>query len=451
MVQTAFQNFLRQYPSLAYNSTWLIAVSGGVDSVVLCHLAKANQIPFAIAHCNFQLRGDESNRDKAFVRDLAQGFNVPLFVKDFDTKQYMADEGKSVQVAAREIRYDWFAGLLQQMAQDSPLKTQVIATAHHANDNIETVLMNLFRGSGIKGLRGIVPVQGKIIRPMLGVGKEAIVNYAESNGLCWVEDSSNSSDKYTRNLVRNKVIPLMEQAIPRDEICFEKSLGLLSEAEMLYDEAIALHKKKLVETRGVEHHIPVLKLAASKPLRTITYEIIKDFGFNSAQTDEVLALLNSKSGRYVGSATHRIIRNRAWFIIAPQKTEGAGLILIEEQDKKVTFSGGVLAVKQEVVQSQMAIPKAASLALLDATEIHFPLILRPWKPGDYFYPLGMMKKKKLARFFIDQKLSKTEKESIWVIESDKKILWVIGHRIDERYKVTDRTKTVLWLDFAPVV
>ncbi len=448
----AFLHFLKQHNFTATNSKWLVAVSGGVDSVVLCHLCSVNNIPFAMAHCNFQLRGAESASDKEFVTAFAAQLNTELFVKDFDTKKYMAETGKSVQVAARELRYTWFSELLENfktVTHHSPLTTHYLATAHHANDNIETVLMNLFRGTGIKGLRGIQPVQSAIIRPLLNVTKEAILDYAKTNNLSWVEDSSNSSDKYTRNFIRNKIIPLMEAAIPRDEMGFEKTMEMLSEAEILYNDAIALHKKKLLELKGNEVHIPVLKLAASKPLKTIMYEIIKDFGFTSLQTEDVLALLQAESGKYVASATHRIIRNRAWLIIAPQKTAASDLILIENHDAQISFAGGEMNIQYSTNNNQFSISKTADIALLNAADIQFPLILRLWKQGDYFYPLGMMKKKKLSRFFIDQKISKTDKEKIWVVESNKKILWVVGHRIDERFKITEGTKDILRLYFTP--
>ena len=446
-----FLHFLKKHNFTATNTKWLVAVSGGVDSVVLCHLCSENKIPFAMAHFNFQLREAESESDKAFVTAFAAQLNTELFVKDYDTKKYMAETGKSVQVAARELRYNWFSELLDNFKNTtphSPRRTLYMATAHHANDNIETVLMNLFRGTGIKGLRGIQPVQSSIIRPLLNVTKEAILDYAKTHNLNWVEDSSNSSDKYTRNFIRNKIIPLMEQAIPRDEMGFEKTMEMLSEAEMLYNEAIALHKKILLEIKGNEIHIPVLKLSVSKPLKTIVYEIIRDFGFTSLQTEDVLALLQAESGRYVASATHRIVRNRAWLIIAPQKTEEANFVLLEKTDHKIEFAKGnlQLATISKNTPINMVHP-SPNIALLNAAEIQFPLILRPWKQGDYFYPLGMMKKKKLSRFFIDQKISKTGKEKIWVVESNKKILWVVGHRIDERFKITDKTKDILRLHF----
>ena len=450
-IKDLFNQFLQVHHLKNSPKKWLVAVSGGMDSVVLCHLCMQFKIPFAMAHCNFKLRGAESDSDQAFVTALAQQLDTELFVKQFDTLQYMADTGSSVQVAARELRYAWFNDILLHAANTASttvqpyLPLQLLATAHHANDNVETVLMNLFRGTGIKGIRGILPMHNHIIRPLLQVSRAAIVDYAESNGLTWVEDSSNSSDKYRRNFIRNNVVPMLEKTMPDAVPGFISSLAMITEAEQLYNEAIDLHKKKLIQKVGNEMHVPVLKLAASKPLKTIAFEIIKEFGFTTSQTDEVLLLLDSESGRYVASPTHRIIRNRDWLIIAPQKTDAAGFILIEKADANVLYKEGHIEIEHATVNGSFSIPQSLDEALLNAAEITFPLILRPWKQGDYFYPLGMMKKKKLARFFIDQKLSTTDKEKIWVIESNKKILWVVGHRIDERFKVTAATKQVLRL------
>ena len=437
-IQQKFQRFLAQHPSLhGLESKWLVAVSGGVDSVALCHLCSHYQVPYAMAHCNFGLRA-KSDDDQAFVQQLAKQLEVEIFMIKFDTVAYMKETGTSVQVAARELRYQWFHQLLVEHGLDS------IVTAHHANDNVETVLMNLFRGTGIKGLRGIQPVQGRIIRPLLAVTKENILAYAKENQLSWVEDASNATDKYTRNFIRNQILPMMEKAIPREEQGFEKTFEMMAEVEVLYNQALDVHKKKLIEIKGNEVHIPVLKLAKSQPLNTITYEIIKDFGFTAAQTQDVLHLLQSESGKFVASSTHRIIRNRAWLIIAPLQTAQATHILIENAAQNIVFQEGILEL--ELVSNSIHLDRGEkTIGLLDAAAVRFPLLLRPTKTGDYFYPLGMKKTKKLARFFIDQKLSKTDKEKIWVVESNKCIIWVVGLRIDERFKIQDKTEQVIRL------
>lgn len=435
-----FKQFLQQHPQTKQQK-WLVAVSGGMDSVLLSWLCFKNQIPFGIAHCNFNLRAEESLRDRTFVEKLAGELQVPFYVKDFDTNSYIAETGKSVQVAARELRYQWF----QELAKTEGYR--FIATAHHSDDNAETVLMHLFRGSGIKGLRGMLPVQGNIIRPLLHASKEMIKVYAEEYRYKWVDDSSNESDKYTRNHIRHHALAAIKTALPNSDAGFEKTISLLTDTEILYNEAITLHKKKLAEIVGNEIHIPVLKLQKLPAAKTILYEISSSYGFTAAQLDDTFHLLQSESGKYVASPTHRIIRNRAWLIITPQKTVEAANILIEGSNQQLSFQQGTLQLQTISVQ-YLQLTDDANTALLDAVDIVFPLLLRPWKPGDYFYPLGMRKKKKLSRFFTDRKLSKPEKEKIWVIESGKKILWVIGQRIDDRFKIEKNTGVVLKITIA---
>jgi tRNA(Ile)-lysidine synthase len=274
--------------------------------------------------------------------------------------------------------------------------------------------------------------------------------YAKENNLQWVEDSSNASEKYTRNFFRLQIIPAIKEVFPSAEDNLLNNIERLKETAILYDQSIALYKKKLIEQKGNEFHIPVLKLQKTNPLNTILWEIIKDFDFTAPQLQEVKKLLDAENGSYVNSTSHRIIKNRNWLIIAALQTESAQHILIEGADKKITFENGLLIIKKIETKNQK--PEAGrNTALLNIAEIKFPLLLRKWKQGDYFYPLGMMKKKKLSRFFIDQKLSKAEKEKAWVIEMDKKIIWVVGKRIDERFKVTDQTKSGLKISYLPNV
>jgi len=319
-----------------------------------------------------------------------------------------------------------------------------LATAHHANDNIETLLINFFRGTGISGLHGIPLKQGKIIRPLLFAKREEILTYAKENNLQWVEDSSNASDKYTRNFFRLQIIPSIKEVYPNVEDNLLHNIERLKETEILYQQAIQQCIKKLSEHKGNEMHIPILKLQKTEPLNTIIWEIIKQYNFHTAQIDEVKKLFDAENGSYIASSSHRIIKNRSWLIIAPIETEQAQNILIEKPDKKIKFESGILEL-EKLQTTNFKLQTDNSIATLDAKEIKFPLLLRKWKQGDYFYPLGMKKKKKLSKFFIDQKLSKTEKEKVWVVEMNKKILWVIGYRIDERFKITSSTKQVLRL------
>lgn len=458
-----FQRFLQYIRQAIHlhpkNDRLVLAVSGGVDSIVLTDLFYKAGFNFVIAHCNFQLRGEESGRDEQFVRSLQEKYEAKVLVKSFDTKEYAEQNKISIQEAARELRYEWFNELVngqwamvneqeargneseEKNIHHSPFTIQ-LATAHHANDNIETLLINFFRGTGIGGLHGIPARQGKIIRPLLFAKREEIIAYANKNNLHWVDDSSNASDKYTRNFFRLQIIPSVKEVFANVEDNLLNNIERFKETEFLYNQAIQQHLKKLCEQKGNEVHIPVLKLQKSEPLNTIVWEIIRAYHFHAAQVEEVKKLFGAENGSYISSSSHRIIKNRNWLIIAPLQTEATQNILIEEGKKKIIFENGVLLI-ETFSTSNIQLPTSNIIATLDAGEIKFPLLLRKWKQGDYFYPLGMKKKKKLAKFFIDQKLSKTEKEKVWVLEMNKKILWIIGYRIDERFKIKASTKEVL--------
>jgi len=460
-----FTDFVKKENLFHPKDELLLAVSGGVDSVVLCELCYQSGYNFAIAHCNFQLREEESERDEQFVKNLAEKYRVKIFIKKFDTEKVALKNRIGIQEAARKLRYDWFNEVVavgsepsaisdQQLAignrqsaigsnntHHSPLITHIL-TAHHANDNVETLLMNFFKGTGITGLRGILPKHGNIIRPLLFATKEDIRSFAAENNLSFVEDSSNILDKYTRNFFRHHVIPSIEKVFPKVEENLIDNIKRFNEIEILYQQSINYHKKKLLEQKGEETHIPVLKLLKTNPLSTVVYEIIKHFNFTPHQTGEVTKLLQSETGKYIQSSSHKIIKNRNWLIISPLNTTVAQNILIEENDTTIQFSNGELKIeKLSAINHKLSTNSA--IATLDADEIKFPLLLRKWKLGDYFYPLGMKKKKKLSRFFIDQKLSLTEKESSWVIEMNKKIIWIVGRRIDDRFKITDKTKNIM--------
>ncbi len=431
-----FKEYIREQNLFTLKDKLLLAVSGGVDSVVLCELCKQSGYEFSIAHCNFQLRGDDSERDEQFVRELGEKYGVAFYAVKFDTKRIAKERKVSTQEAARELRYQWFEEIRVAGGYS------YILTAHHADDNIETVLMNFFRGTGIKGLRGIEPKHDFVVRPLLFARRSELEEFLKANQLQFVTDISNLADDYTRNYFRNQLIPLIAKTFPEVNENLLGNISRFREAGQLYRQAVELHKKKLLEPKGNEIHIPVLKLKKTIPLHAVLYEIINEYDFSSSQVDEVMALLDSETGKYIQSSSHRIIKNRNWLIIAPNETQQSETIVIEEGDKNVQCS--MFNVQFSILPTSNLKPETSNqIALLDANEIKFPLLLRKWKQGDYFYPLGMKKKKKLARFFIDQKLSKTDKEKVWVMEMDKKIIWVVSYRIDERFKVTDKTKSVL--------
>ena len=452
---TQFKQYIQNENLFQLNERLLLAVSGGVDSVVLCELCKRAGFYFEIAHCNFQLRGDDSTRDEKFAAALAKNYGVAFHLQTFDTVAYAKASKKSVEEAARNLRYEWFYSLLKTnnkssfgieppVADAKETTCNYILTAHHADDNIETVLINFFRGTGIAGLRGILPKQNKLIRPLLFARRSQLEDFVQANSLPFVTDHTNLQNDYTRNYFRNKIIPLVSEKFPGTATNIINNIQRFKETEMLYQQAVELHIKKLAEQKGNEIHIPVLKLLKTKPLATVLYEIIKGFGFTAHQTEEAVSLLKSETGKYIQSATHRLIKNRNWLIISPVQTIAADNILIEEGDNKIIFKGGSLSIKK-ILAKDYLMQTDPLLAHVDCALIQFPLLLRKWKTGDYFYPLGMQKKKKLSRFFIDQKLSLTQKENTWVLEMDQKIVWVVGLRIDDRFKITPSTKNILKL------
>jgi tRNA(Ile)-lysidine synthase len=433
---TAFKNYIQQQRLFHTKDKLLLAVSGGIDSVVLCQLCQQCGYDFAIAHCNFQLRGADSDKDENFVQQLATTYAVPFFTIRFDTATIAAKQKKTIEEAARDLRYAWFETLRLEHGFGW------LVTAHHANDSIETAMMYFFRGTGIKGLHGILPKQNKIVRPLLFAKKDMLLQFAAANALQFVNDATNQQNDFTRNYFRNELLPGVKKVFPAVEENLLHNIARIGEAEQLYEQAIAWHKKKLLVYHKAAVHIPVLKLQQTKPLFTVLYEIIKDFGFTPHQTADVAALLQSDNGKYVQSATHRIIRNRKWLLIAPTATQKAAHIIIETTDGSIAFENGKLQF-ETIPADALKLSADKNTAQLDAAILQLPLLLRQWKQGDYFYPLGMTKKKKLSRFFIDQKLATTEKEKVWVLESNKKIVWVIGMRIDDRCKITAKTKTVV--------
>lgn len=435
-----FLAFIQSNQLFQKNDRLLIAVSGGSDSVALCELCYQGGYHFEMAHCNFQLRGEESERDEKFVRKLAEKYAVPLHSKRFETKEYSNQHKVSTQIAARELRYSWFDELIQEMRKEG---AAFLLTAHHLDDSIETLLMNFFRGTGIRGLQGIPLKAGYIRRPLLFATKKEILEFLIVHNLEYVEDSTNLTEDYTRNYFRNNLLPAIIKAFPSAEDNLADNLIRFKDVLDIYDEAIEQKIKKLAYPIGNEIHIPVLKLNNTTGAAAVLYEIVKNYGFTSHQIGDILHLMVGESGRYVNSSTHKIFRNRAWLILTSLQTSDSEQILIEESQNEIPFSGGHLNIQQTEWNSSMKIPADEAIALLDASGITFPLLLRKWKQGDYFYPLGMQKKKKLSKFFIDNKLSLSEKENVWVVESNKRIIWIVGMRIDNRFKITSGTRRII--------
>ncbi len=277
--------------------------------------------------------------------------------------------------------------------------------------------------------------------------REEITAYAKENNLQWREDSSNASEKYTRNFFRHQLIPMVRERFPLSEETMLRNISRFNEENLIYENAIAFIKKRLLEQKGNEIHIPILKLKKQEALKTIVWGIFKEYHFNSSQTDEIIKLLDAENSSFIKNEHFTILKNRNWLIISPNQIETSRHILIEENDKKIHFDNILLSI-ESLQTANYKPPTTNSIASLDAAQISFPLLLRKWKTGDYFYPLGMKKKKKLSKFFIDNKLSKTEKEKVWVLEMNKKIIWVMNYRIDERFKITSSTKSVVKITFS---
>jgi tRNA(Ile)-lysidine synthase len=423
------------------NARFLVGVSGGIDSVVLADLCKKSGFTFAIAHCNFHLREEESIRDEKFVRDLARHYEVEVHVENYDTATFAEENKLSVQQAARDLRYDFFSRLCWEFDYDYTL------LAHHADDNVETVLMNFFRGTGIKGLKGIPSMIRKdslFLRPVLLARRYEIVQYARENHLVWAEDSSNDSIKYVRNYFRHEVLPIVRKVYPSAEENILQNAERFKRIDAFYSGAVEKAKKELAEFHEGIIRMPVKKLQALAHT-SLVYEILSDYGFSEGQAGEFLKLLEAGSGKFIENEKFQLIRHDKWIIFSEKKYTSS-IFTFNEGDREVEFPPGSLS-QQKMDISELRMDPSPDVALLDARHIEYPMILRKWKEGDYFYPLGMPKKKKLARFLIDLKFPKNKKEEVWVLESDKKILWIVGLRIDHRVRIQASTLQLIKITF----
>ncbi len=448
MLLQRFQAFIREHRLFQPDQHLLLAVSGGLDSAVLCACCHQAGYAFSIAHCHFGLRGAESDRDEAFVRSLGVRYGVPVWVKHFPAARLAAEQKKSVETMARELRYAWFRELVAGTAlpEDALYQPRLILTAHHADDNMESVVMHFFRGTGLAGIRGIQPRQGILVRPLLFARRTELEAWAADQQLDYVTDSSNLTETYTRNKFRLRILPQLQEVYPEAGSNLLRNIDRFSDAYILYRESVDRQLKKMVRQRGGEWMLPVEQIRRTPGGRSLLFEWIRPFGFTAGQLDDVWNLLSSGSGHYVASAAHRVIRHRKWLILAPQQTVQPVHLLVEEGQQELEFPGGVIRLRRVAV-ADWHLQTDPAIAQLDAAAIRYPLLLRPRQAGDYFYPLGMPKKKKLGRFLTDIRASLTEKENTWVLESDRKLVWVLGQRIDHRFRVTPATREVLLLTF----
>ncbi len=413
----------------------LLAVSGGLDSMVMFHMMRRAGFSVAVAHCNFQLRGKEADADEAFVRAACARWGVPFFVKRFDTADYARTQGISTQMAARELRYDWFDELLRAQRGD------LLATAHHFSDVTEGVFLNLIRGTGIDGFSGVAVRKGNIIRPMLFATRKMIAAYAAGENVEWREDASNASDEYQRNFVRHQLLPRMEELNPAFESGFRDTRDRLLGARDLMHAYLEIFRHKAVEVRDDGTvRIDMLQVRASPSPGVLLWELIKDMDFRYDQCRKIVE--DHQAGKIFTSATHRLVVDRTHYIIEHREPSTFESLVIEKDQRQAGRPPFVLSLS-EVGRDGFELVKDSSLAQLDADRLTFPLVWRRWEAGDYFAPLGMAQDKKVSDFLIDLKIPFNSKADVTVLVSGRDIVWIVGLRISDRYKVTDATKRIL--------
>ncbi|MDO1445688.1 tRNA lysidine(34) synthetase TilS [Rhodocytophaga aerolata] len=431
-----FKAYVQDKELFTPNDKVILAVSGGIDSVVMCHLFHQANFPFAIAHCNFGLRGEESDEDELFVKKLAKKYKAPFYSDHFEAAAFAEKEKISIQMAARTLRYEWFNRLAESEGY------AYIATAHHLNDSVETLLLNITRGTGIAGLHGIQPKVNRLIRPLLFADKEEIHAYVVENQLAWREDSSNQSIKYQRNLIRHEVIPLLKKINPSLESTMEQTIERLTAVEHIFQAEVERVRQQVIRKQGDVEYLDFTFLQQETEPLIKLYELIKETHFSYTQAQDIWQVLEAEPGRRFESPTHTLVKDRTELIITPKQVQQfISATITENQD---FFSNESLELRfQEVSAKNFSIPTDANIACLDKQLIQFPLKLRQWKQGDWFCPLGMNKKKKLSDFLIDVKIPLNLKSKIWVLTSNGSIVWIIGQRIDNRFKITEKTEHIL--------
>lgn len=427
----SFQNHLQQNFPFLWQKKIILAISGGIDSVVLAHLLHGLDIPFLMAHCNFQLRGEESEGDQRFVEALSHQLSAPLAVKRFETKAYGKAHGLNTQLAARVLRYEWFETLRKEKGYD------YVLTAHQANDSWETFLINTSRGTGLKGLLGIPAQNGAILRPLLPFSREEIHAFATENHICWREDSSNSSDAYTRNKIRHHLSPILKEVHPLFFKNFEKTQSLLQLTYDFLQESISQYRKECF-TMGNPIVFFIEKLRTHPHRRFLLHELLSPYGFTDVNALE--RFLQASTGKYLASDTHRLLSNRGQWLISEIHETPSPAFYLQETDQAIDFP--IALSWKKVSQAE---PSGAEVIYIDKEKIQFPLCLRKRKEGDLFFPYGMRGQKKVLRkYFKDEKYSLYDKENQWLLtDSTDQILWVVGRRADERFRPTPHTKEIL--------
>ena len=416
------QQYIERHQLFTANQKVLVAISGGADSVALLRILLSLGYTCEAAHCNFALRGAESDRDEAFVRHLCQQLHVTLHVTRFPTAQVAAQRHISIEMAARELRYEWFEQLRAETG------ASVVAVAHHMDDSVETFLLNLLRGTGIGGLRGIRPRNGHIVRPLLCLSRQDITAYLERIGQPYVTDSTNLQADYTRNKIRLQLIPLMESINPSFKATVAQTAAHLDQAFAVYRQGIAQGEKRVCTPRGIS----IARLLEEPAPQALLFELLHLQGFNALQIDDIFHSLHGQSGKVFTSPRTRIVKDRE-FLLWETDTDRRPVLRMEEHDYSPDF----------------IITKDKNMACLDADKLTRPLHLRKWEQGDTFIPFGMKGRKRVSDYLTDRKFSLLQKEQQWVLCSGKDIAWLVGERIDERFRIDQNTSKVLCISILP--
>lgn len=433
-----FLKFIRKENLFQSSDRILLAVSGGADSMLMAHLFVSTGFQVGVAHCNFLLRGEESDKEEQFVSAYCDRHNIAFWSKRFNTSEYAGQEGISIEMAARDLRYEWFEQLMAAHHYD------YLATAHHQDDVLETFMINLSRGSGIKGLSGIQPKSGRIIRPMLFTNHTEIVETCTQLDIDYCTDSSNLETIYKRNLIRHEVLPLLERVNPAFRKNALKTIANLHETGQLFQQRISEIKAAVYSEDEQGAMIHIEKLQDYAPLRTILFELIRSFGFQADQVDDIIDSLKKESGKKFFSDAFRLVKDREYLIISPIQAAQDRVIYIEEDCDKIDFPIH-LSIEKLQRTANFRFSTQPHIVDLDMDRLTFPLILRHWREGEYFQPLGMNGLKKVSDFFIDEKYSIPEKENAWIVASGDQLVWIVGKRMDNRFKINHQTKSIIRL------
>jgi len=435
-MQQKVQTYIQDHQLLTQKGRIIVGVSGGTDSVVMLHVLMSLGYDCVIAHCNFHLRIDESDRDELFVRNLAKELKVPYYSVDFETTKYAEEHKISIEMAARDLRYAWFYELLYNH------DAQAIAVAHHADDSIETMLMNLVRGTGLKGLTGIQPRNHKVVRPLLCCNRLELETYLVRFDLDHIEDSTNASVDYQRNKFRNEVLPLLAEINPSVRQTLYDSLERFEGIWAIYQQSIDAMKQLIVRNGPglVKMDIDAIKIQEHIP--TLMYELLHPYGFGPAVIEQVTGQLDGESGKVFFSETYRLIKDRKYLLISKIDDNPAQDFMITEDETVIEFPF-LLKINKQPVTPDFEVSKEITRIHVDASRLTYPLVLRRWKEGDTFFPFGMKQRKKVSDFFIDNKLSLFEKEHSWILVSNNEIVWIVGQRLDNRFCVTNETMEVV--------